>query len=127
MIRTKRYIPSFLKTKIQTHHTFRQLSSSPTSSNPSNPASPPATPPTPIIPQPTSIQLRNHYIANGLPMVGFGIMDQTVMIQAGNVIDCTIGVQFGLSTLTAAAVGGIISNVSGVIFGGTLESLAKAW
>lgn len=122
MIRTKRYIPSsILTTKIQTHHpTFRQLSSTSTSTS-SNPS------PTPTIPQPTSIQLRNHYIANGLPMVGFGIMDQTVMIQAGNMIDCTIGVQFGLSTLTAAAVGGLISNLSGVIFGGTLETLAKAW
>jgi len=48
------------------------------------------------------------------------------MIQAGNAIDCTLGVTFGLSTLSAAAVGGLISNVSGIIFGGTLESLAKA-
>jgi hypothetical protein len=79
------------------------------------------------IPEPTETQLRNHYIANGLPMVGFGMMDQTVMIQAGNMIDCTIGVQFGLSTLTAAAVGGLISNLSGVLFGGTIESLAIAW
>lgn len=60
-------------------------------------------------------------------MVGFGLMDQTVMIQAGNMIDCTIGVTFGLSTLTAAAVGGLVSNLSGVLCGGTLENLAKAW
>mmetsp|Transcript_6742 Transcript_6742/g.10245 ORF Transcript_6742/g.10245 Transcript_6742/m.10245 type:complete len:372 (-) Transcript_6742:215-1330(-) len=79
------------------------------------------------IPPPTRTQLRNHFIANGLPMVGFGIMDQTVMIQAGNMIDCTIGVTLGLSTLTAAAVGGLLSNLSGVLFGGTLENLAKAW
>ncbi len=49
------------------------------------------------------------------------------MIQAGNMIDCTIGVTLGLSTLTAAAVGGLVSNLSGVLFGGTLENLAKAW
>jgi hypothetical protein len=111
------------------------------------------------VPLPSPTQLRAHYISNGLPMVGFGLMDQTgkviihhqgivlnvshfilyyylllissqtkpkVMIQAGNVIDCTLGVTFGLSTLSAAAVGGLISNVSGIIFGGTLESLAKA-
>lgn len=76
------------------------------------------------IPIPTSDQLRAHYISNGLPMVGFGLMDQTVMIQAGNAIDCTLGVKLGLSTLSAAAVGGLVSNVSGIIFGGTLESLA---
>jgi len=47
------------------------------------------------------------------------------MIQAGNAIDCTLGVTFGLSTLSAAAVGGLISNVSGILCGGTLENLAK--
>lgn len=53
-------------------------------------------------------------------------MDQTVMIQAGNAIDCTIGVLFGLSTLSAAAIGQICSDASGVVFGGTVERLAKA-
>lgn len=47
------------------------------------------------------------------------------MIQAGNAIDCTLGVTFALSTLTAAAFGQIISDASGVIFGGTVERLAK--
>ena len=59
-------------------------------------------------------------------MIGFGLMDQTVMLQAGNAIDCTLGVTFGLSTLTAAAFGQICSDASGVLFGGTLERLAKA-
>jgi hypothetical protein len=48
------------------------------------------------------------------------------MIQAGNAIDCTIGVLFGLSTLSAAAIGQICSDASGVLFGGTVERLAKA-
>ena len=39
------------------------------------------------------------------------------MIQAGNAIDCTLGVTFGLSTLSAAAVGGLVSNASGIFFG----------
>ena len=56
-------------------------------------------------------------------MVGFGIVDQTVMLQAGNAIDCTLGVTFGLSTLTAAAFGQVCSDASGVLFGGTLENL----
>lgn len=74
---------------------------------------------------PTEEQLRNHFVSNALPMIGFGFMDQTVLIQAGNAIDCTLGVTLGLSTLTAAAVGGICSNASGILFGGTLESLAR--
>jgi hypothetical protein len=54
-------------------------------------------------------------------MVGFGFMDNFIMIQAGSVIDNTIGVQFGLATMTAAALGQIVSDTCGVVFGGTLE------
>jgi hypothetical protein len=53
-------------------------------------------------------------------------MDQTVMIQSGNVIDCTIGVTFGLSTLAAAAMGQIVSGAAAAVFGGTLDSLFRA-
>ena len=58
-------------------------------------------------------------------MVGFGFMDNLVMIQAGDAIDSTIGVAFGLSTLTAAAYGQVISDVSGTVFGSAVESAAK--
>jgi len=57
-------------------------------------------------------------------MVGFGFMDQTVMVHAGNMIDLTFGVTLGLSTLSAAACGQICSDVAGVTFGGAIESLA---
>mmetsp|Transcript_10372 Transcript_10372/g.14321 ORF Transcript_10372/g.14321 Transcript_10372/m.14321 type:complete len:301 (+) Transcript_10372:3-905(+) len=57
-------------------------------------------------------------------MIGFGFMDQTVMVHAGNAIDLTFGVTFGLSTLTAAACGQICSDVAGVTFGGAIETLA---
>ena len=53
-------------------------------------------------------------------------MDQTVMLHAGHAIDCTLGVTFGLSTLTAAAFGQVCSDASGVIFGSTLEQLASS-
>lgn len=45
------------------------------------------------------------------------------MIQAGSVIDNTLGVKFGLATLTAAALGQVVSDTCGVLFGGTLERL----
>ena len=57
-------------------------------------------------------------------MIGFGFVDQTIMLQAGHAIDCTIGVTFGLSTLTSAAFGQVCSDASGAIFGSTLERLA---
>jgi hypothetical protein len=40
----------------------------------------------------------------------------------GEFVDSTLGVTFGLSTLTAAAIGQIFSDVSGVCFGGTVEA-----
>lgn len=49
------------------------------------------------------------------------------MIQAGQYIDSTIGVSLGLATLTAAACGQVVSDVSGVLFGGTLERLLVHW
>ena len=57
-------------------------------------------------------------------MVGFGFMDNLVMIQAGDYIDSTIGVMFAMSTLTAAAYGQVVSDVSGVMSGGAVEALA---
>ena len=65
--------------------------------------------------------MRQHFVASAIPMVGFGFMDNFVMIQAGQYIDSTVGVTLGLATLTAAAAGQVVSDVSGVLFGGTLE------
>tara|TARA_B110001452_G_scaffold257870_1_gene252464 strand:+ start:479 stop:1495 length:1017 start_codon:yes stop_codon:yes gene_type:complete len=59
-------------------------------------------------------------------MVGFGFMDNLVMIQAGEYIDSTIGVTMGLSTLTAAAYGQVVSDVSGTLFGSTVDAMAAA-
>lgn len=44
-------------------------------------------------------------------MVGFGFMDNFIMVQAGGYIDATLGVQLGLATLTAAAMGQVVSDV----------------
>jgi Transmembrane protein 65 len=46
------------------------------------------------------------------------------MLQAGNAVDCTLGVTFGLSTLAAAAIGQVASDASGVVFGSSLERIA---
>eukprot|EP00658_Telonema_sp_P-2_P078305 TRINITY_DN7300_c0_g4_i1.p1 TRINITY_DN7300_c0_g4~~TRINITY_DN7300_c0_g4_i1.p1 ORF type:complete len:436 (-),score=83.04 TRINITY_DN7300_c0_g4_i1:299-1606(-) len=80
---------------------------------------------TKITPFPTRLQLRRHAIACAVPMVGFGAMDNFIMIQAGDLIDSTLGVTFGLATMTAAACGQICSDFSGVMFGGTVEALAN--
>jgi len=48
------------------------------------------------------------------------------MILSGNAIDLTLGVTFGISTLTAAAFGQIVSMAGSVIFGGAVETAASA-
>jgi len=73
---------------------------------------------------PTVTQMRIHGINCAIPMIGFGFMDNLVMIQAGDIIDNSIGVTFGLTTLTAAAFGQVCSDVSGVCFGGVIEQFA---
>mmetsp|Transcript_339 Transcript_339/g.654 ORF Transcript_339/g.654 Transcript_339/m.654 type:complete len:341 (+) Transcript_339:47-1069(+) len=72
---------------------------------------------------PTRTQFWRVFAKAAIPMIGFGFVDQTIMLQAGNAIDCTLGVTFGLSTITAAALGATVSNASGVLFGNTLDRI----
>ena len=72
-------------------------------------------------------QMKALLLSSAIPMVGFGFMDNLVMIQAGSYIDNTLGVQFGLATLTAAAMGQVVSDMSGVLFGGSLERMLSPW
>lgn len=74
---------------------------------------------------PSASALKSIFLASAIPMIGFGFMDNFVMIQAGQYIDNTLGVQFGLATLTAAAAGQVVSDVSGVLFGNSLESFLR--
>ena len=74
-----------------------------------------------IIDRPSTDQVRAIMMQSTLPMVGFGFMDQTIMIHAGNAVDCTIGVSLGLSTLSAAAVGQIVANTGALFFGESVQ------
>ncbi|CAJ1329436.1 unnamed protein product [Effrenium voratum] len=58
-------------------------------------------------------------------MIGFGLMDNTIMIHAGEFIDEHLGLVLGLSTMASAAAGQVVSDFSGVCFGGTLEAAAS--
>lgn len=73
--------------------------------------------------RPSQQQLRQLFVCSAIPMVGFGFMDNVVMITAGSYVDATLGVTLGVSTLTAAALGNAVSDVSGVLFGGVLERI----
>ena len=58
-------------------------------------------------------------------MLGFGVMDQTIMLMAGQQIEVGIGAALGLSTLAAAGIGQIFSDVSGVFSGGAVDAMAS--
>ena len=77
---------------------------------------------TTIIEAPTQRQLHIVALRSAIPMVGFGFMDNLVMIQAGEAIDMSIGVTFGLSTLTAAGFGQCVSDVAGFTCGGIVDA-----
>ena len=72
--------------------------------------------------EPTSRQLRIVALRSAIPMIGFGFMDNLVMIQAGEAIDMSIGVSFGLSTMTAAGFGQCFSDVAGFTCGGVVDA-----
>ncbi|TMS39591.1 hypothetical protein L596_006089 [Steinernema carpocapsae] len=59
-------------------------------------------------------QARQLFIVNATPFVGFGVLDNMIMIFAGEYIDQSLGVYLSISTMAAAALGNIISDVAGV-------------
>ena len=93
------------------------VSASATAAKQSGPPLPP-----PVPPRPTMEQLRILALRSAIPMVGFGIMDNLVMITAGEAIDSTIGVSLGISTMAAAGFGQCCSDVAGVTSGGIVDS-----
>jgi putative methionine-R-sulfoxide reductase with GAF domain len=98
--RAVRHVPRCGSTRL------RQLSSSPSSA----------------VTLPSRSQLRLVALHAAIPMVGFGFMDNLVMIQAGDAIDMSLGVAFGLSTLTAAGFGQCFSDVAGLTCGGVVDA-----
>ncbi|GAX09848.1 hypothetical protein FisN_11Lh174 [Fistulifera solaris] len=75
-------------------------------------------------PEPTYEQLRLVALNNAIPFVGFGIMDNSILIIAGDAIDTSLGVVLGISTMCAAAIGNIVSDVAGIMLGTVVEDMA---
>lgn len=62
----------------------------------------------------TKSQTKRLFIVNMMPFIGFGILDNMIMILAGEYIDQSLGALLSISTMAAAALGNIISDVAGV-------------
>ncbi|CAF2917823.1 unnamed protein product [Rotaria sp. Silwood2] len=59
-------------------------------------------------------QLAVVFLETGLPYIGFGFVDNFVMLVAGETIEAFFGVAFCLSTMAAAALGNAVSDVMGI-------------
>ncbi|NXT13085.1 TMM65 protein, partial [Prunella fulvescens] len=57
------------------------------------------------VPPPTPGQLRHVFFHNALPFVGFGFLDNAIMIAAGTQIEMSIGVVLGISTMAGNLAG----------------------
>jgi Transmembrane protein 65 len=77
--------------------------------------------------EPTYEQLKMVALAQAIPFVGFGIMDNSILIIAGDAIDTSLGVMLGISTMCAAAIGNIISDVAGIMLGTVVEDFVARW
>lgn len=73
------------------------------------------------VPEPSRGDLRLVALQQAIPFVGFGFMDNAILILAGDAIDTSLGVVLGISTMCAAAIGNIVSDVAGVMLGAVIE------
>jgi hypothetical protein len=71
----------------------------------------------------TKDQIRKLAVQSAIPFVGFGFLDNAVMIVAGSQIDAYFST-IGLSALAAAALGNTVSDVAGIKAGGFIEAVA---
>ncbi|KAG5867727.1 hypothetical protein JTB14_038432 [Gonioctena quinquepunctata] len=77
------------------------------------------------IPIPTTKDLFNIGIANSIPFIGFGFLDNFFMLIFGDYIDLYLGSYFCLTTMGAAALGNTISDILGIGSAFYVERLAN--
>ncbi|EGZ05839.1 hypothetical protein PHYSODRAFT_307560 [Phytophthora sojae] len=70
---------------------------------------------------PTTQELKLVALQVGLPFIGFGFVDNFIMIIAGDYIDLTLGVSLGISSMAAAGIGNTISDIAGLGLGNIVE------
>lgn len=70
---------------------------------------------------PDSTQLLRLAVRTAIPFVGFGYLDNAIMIVAGDSIDETFGCALGLSSMAAAGLGNLVSDVIGIQASSAIE------
>ncbi|XP_064210751.1 uncharacterized protein LOC660444 isoform X1 [Tribolium castaneum] len=77
------------------------------------------------VPRPTSRNLVDIAIANSIPFIGFGFLDNFFMLLFGDYIDLYLGSYFCMTTMAAAALGNTLSDVLGIGTAFYVERLAN--
>lgn len=78
-----------------------------------------------IVESPSRSDLAKVFLVNCLPFIGFGILDNGIMIIAGEYIDLQLGIFLGISTMAAAALGNLVSDLAGVFTAGSIENTVE--
>lgn len=73
---------------------------------------------------PSSWQLTAICVTTMVPFIGFGLVDNGLMVIYGDVIDATLGMYLGFSMLASAALANAISNIFGMLLHGTITKWA---
>ncbi|OAD57846.1 Transmembrane protein 65 [Eufriesea mexicana] len=66
------------------------------------------------VPEPSTKDLVLVAISNAIPFIGFGFLDNFIMIVAGDQIEIILNKKFPISTMAAAALGNTISDIIGI-------------
>jgi len=74
---------------------------------------------------PSKEHLATTALASAIPFVGFGFCDNAIMLMAGEGIESSLGVALGITTLAAAGLGNLISDVVGLGLADTIEAQAR--
>ncbi|TNN14055.1 Transmembrane protein, partial [Schistosoma japonicum] len=82
---------------------------------------PPETQETPL----TYAQLKLVIISSCLPFIGFGFLDNAIMIVAGEYIDMKFSTLLGISTMAAAGLGNLVSDLFGIGLVGYVEKFIE--
>ncbi|XP_076266808.1 transmembrane protein 65 isoform X1 [Rhynchophorus ferrugineus] len=77
------------------------------------------------VPKPTTKNLVDIAIANSIPFIGFGFLDNFFMLIFGDYIDLYLGSYLCLSTMAAAALGNTLSDILGIGTAFYVERLAN--
>ncbi|CAL8467827.1 g7365 [Coccomyxa elongata] len=76
---------------------------------------------------PQSAVLFSVALSTGLPFIVFGFSDNAIMIVAGDEIESMFGARLGISTLAAAGLGNLISDVIGLGMAEPVQARMGRW